>query len=155
MNLLCENCKAIRPVSGEKLKCEVCGWECKAAARAETDLPAQPDMVWAREEIIGRGNLLRLALWGIVIVSAFSVAVHFLTPGKYPVPPGKYRLALKYGVTEEQVFLDAKPPGCDFTDSPLGDKHCHFEQSVYLERECLTPNCPVKSVHVTWHKVRD
>jgi hypothetical protein len=113
--------------------------------------------VWTGERKIGLGLLLRIVLWGIVIVTVGFVVVQFLMPGKHPdiLTPGKYQLALKYGLTVDQVFIDPKPAGCDFTDAPLGDKHCHFEQNVYLERECLTPNCPVKRVYVSWQKVRN
>lgn len=113
--------------------------------------------MWAGEQKIQLGFLLRVVLWGILIVSAVFLAVQFLAPGKHSdtLTPGKYSLALKYGLTEEQVFMDAKPKGCDFTDAPLGDKRCHFEQSVNVVRECLAPNCPVKRVYVSWHKVQD
>ena len=159
MNLFCHNCKAIRPFTGEPLKCDVCGWvECDAASLPKPDvLPTEPDPVWTGERKIELGVLLRIVLWGIVIVTAVFVVVQFLMPGKHPdiLTPGKYQLALKYGLTVDQVFIDPKPTGCDFTDAQLGDKHCHFEQNVYLERECLTPNCPVKRVYVSWQKVRD
>jgi hypothetical protein len=162
MNFPCDNCKAIRPFSGEPLKCEACGWKSNTSSRRETDVqPVEPATVWTGEESVGRGNLLRLGVRGIVIVGVVYLAAHFgvrnlfLTPGKHPEPQGQYGIALKYNVTMEQVILDPKPQGCDFSDAPMGDKHCHFEHSVYVKRECLTPNCPVKSVYVTWHKVRD
>jgi len=159
MNFPCDNCKAIRPFTGEPPKCEVCGWEVRdAASLPKTDIaPAEPAPVWTAEQKVGLGVLLRIGLWGVVIVMAVFLAVQFLMPEKHPdiLTPGRYRLALKYGLTVDQVFIDPKPAGCDFTDTPLGDKHCHFEQNVYLERECLTPNCPVKRIYVSWHKVRD
>ena len=159
MNFPCDNCKAIRPFSGEPLTCEVCGWEVRdAASLPKTDVaPLEPAPVWTAEQKVGLGLLLRIGLWGVVIVMAAFITVQYLMPEKHPdiLTPGRYRLALKYGLTVDQVFIDAKPAGCDFTDAPLGDKHCHFEQNVYLERECLTPNCPIKRVYVSWHKVRD
>jgi hypothetical protein len=117
----------------------------------------EQDSLWTGERKVGRGVLLRIGLWGIVIIMAVLVTMQFLRPEKHPdiLTPGKYRLALKYGLTVDQVFIDPKPPGCDFADPPLGDKHCHFEQNVYLDRECFTPNCPVKRVYVSWHRVRD
>ena len=159
MNFPCHNCKAIRPFSGEPLACEVCGWEVRdAASLPKTDVPpVEPNPVWTTEQKVGLGVLLRIGLWGVVIVMAIFLGVQFLMPERHPdiLTPGRYRLALKYGLTVDQVFIDPKPAACDFTDAPLGDKHCHFEQDVYLERECLTPNCPVKRVYVSWHKVRD
>ena len=113
--------------------------------------------MWTGEQKVGLGVLLRVGIWGIVLVGAVFVIVHFLSLGKHSdfQAPGKYRLALKYGLTEDEVFMDPKPAGCDFTDAPLGDKHCHFEQDLNVVRDCLTPNCPVKRVYVSWHKVRD
>jgi len=162
MNIPCDNCKAIRAFSGQPLRCDVCGWEYDAASRRETDVqPVEPDAVRTGEEAVGRGNLLRVVFWGILIVGVVYLAVHFgvrslfLTPGNHAEPPGQYGIALKYNVTMEQVFMDAKPKDCDFADAPLGDKHCHYEQSLNVVRQCLTPNCPVERVYVSWHKVRD
>ena len=158
MNFPCHNCKAIRTFSGEPLKCDVCGWECNPSSRQKTDLPPQePASMWTAEAKIGLGGLLRVVVWGILIVGVVFLAVQFLGPGRHPdiLIPGKYQLALKYGLTEDQVFMDEKPRDCDFTSAPVGDKHCHFEQSVNVVRECLTPNCPVKRVYVSWHMVRD
>ena len=158
MNLPCDNCKAIRPFSGEPPKCDVCGWECDASSPRKTDAPpVEPAAMWAGEEKVGLGVLLRVGVWGVLIIGAVFLAVQFLAPSKHSeiLTPGKYTLALKYGLTEDQVFMDPKPKGCDFTDAPLGDKHCHFEQSLNVVRECLTPNCPVKRVYVSWRKVRD
>jgi hypothetical protein len=158
MNLPCDNCKAIRPFSREPGKCDVCGWECDTSSPSKTNGRAlEPASLWAGEEKVGLGNLLRVGLWGVLVVGAVFLAVQYLAPSKHPdiLTPGKYTLALKYGLTEDQVFMDAKPKGCDFTDAPLGDKHCHFEQSVNVVRECPAADCPVKRVYVSWHKVRD
>lgn len=162
MNIPCDNCKAIRPFSGEPLRCDVCGWEYGVSSRRDTDVqPVEPAAVWTGEEAVGRGNLLRVVFLGIVIVGVVYLAVHlgvrswFPTPGKHAEPPGQYGIALKYHVTMEQVIMDPKPQGCDFSNAPIGDKHCHFEPSVNVVRSCLTPNCPVERVYVSWRKVRD
>lgn len=100
----------------------------------------------------------RVALWGIVAIALAVLAFHFLVPIKqHPesLTQTKYGIALKYHLTEEQVDMDPKPAGCDFSDPPAGDKHCHFEANEYVEREGLNPNSPVKRVSVTWRKVRD
>lgn len=123
--------------------------------------PVEPAVVWTGEEAVGRGNLLRVVVAGILIVGVVFLAVHygvsglFVTPGKHDEEPSQYRLALKYNLTMEQVVMDPKPVECDFTAAPLGDKHCHFEQSLNVVRECLKPDCRVKTVYVSWHKVRD
>jgi hypothetical protein len=159
MNLPCDNCKAIRPFTGEPLKCDVCGWGVRdTASLPKPELAAvEPAPLWTPERKVGPGLLLRISLWGVVIVMTVFIVAQFFMPERHPdiLTPGRYRLALKYGLTVDQVSIDPKPPGCDFTDAPLGDKHCHYEQNVYLERECLDPNCPIKRVSVSWYKVRD
>jgi hypothetical protein len=157
MNIPCDNCKTIRPFSGEPLRCDVCGWECDASSRDKTDVPHREPASWRGEEKVAPGRVLRVALWGILIVGAGYLLVQYLAPEKHPdiLTPGKYQLALKYNLTEDQVFMDPKPKGCDFTDAPVGDKHCHFEQSLSIVRECLTPSCPVKRAYVSWPRVRD
>ena len=112
---------------------------------------------WTEDEKIQLTGLLRVGHWSLLIVGVVFLLAQFLTPQKHPdiLTPGKYQLALKYNLTEDQVFMDPKPKGCDFTDAPLGDKHGHFEQSLNVVRECLEPNCPVKRIYVSWHKVED
>jgi hypothetical protein len=156
MNFVCDKCKAIRPFCGEPPKCGVCGWERNAASNQGTNVPPG-EQVWTGEQKVGLGVLLRVVIWGIALVAVVFVTVQFFVLRKHSdfQTPGKYRLALKYGLTEDEVFMDQKPAGCDFTDAPLGDKHCHFEQDLNVVRDCLTPNCPVKRVYVSWHKVRD
>ena len=117
--------------------------------------------MWTGEEAVGRGSLLRLGVWAIVIFAVVYLAFHFgvrslfPAPGKHAEPPSQYGIALKYNLTMEQVIMDAKPPDCDFSDAPIGDKLCHYEQSLNVVRQCLTPNCPVERVYVSWYKVRD
>jgi hypothetical protein len=164
MNILCDNCKAIRAFSGVPARCEVCGWECDDSSFHKTDVPhREPAIIrpdeehWRGEQKVALGTLLRVGIWGVGIVGAGYLLVQYLAPAKHPniLTPGKYQLALKYHLTEDQVFMDPKPKGCDFADAPFGDKHCHFEQSLNVVRECLTANCPVKRVYVSWRKVRD
>lgn len=79
---------------------------------------------------LGLARLLRFAIWAVLIVGAGYVAVQqYLAPEKHPdfLTPGKYQIALKYNLTMEQVFMDDKPKGCDFSDDPPGDKHCALE----------------------------
>ena len=170
MNLPCNNCRTIRPFSGQPPSCEVCGSErpshspenAPASSRRDTDVqPVEPVQVWTGEEAVGRGILLRVAFLAIVILAVAYLAFHFglptwyLTAWKHAEPPSQYGIALKYNVAMEQVIMDPKPQGCDFNDSPIGEKHCHFETSVNVVRSCLTPNCPVERVYVSWRKVRD
>ena len=157
MNIPCDDCKTIRPFSGQPLRCDVCGWECAASSGHKTDVPPREPAFGRGEDRVALGVLLRVGIWGVLILGAGYLVVQYLAPERHPdiLTPGKYQLALKYHLTEDQVFMDAKPKGCDFTDAPLGDKHCHYEQSLNVVRQCLTPNCPVERVYVSWHKVRD
>lgn len=158
MNFVCDNCKAVRPFSGQPLACDFCGWQRNSASRQATNVPAEePAQVWAGEQKVALGVILRVVIGGILVVGAVYLVAEWASSGKQSglQTPGKYQLALKYNLTEDQVFMDPKPSGCDFTNAPLGEKHCHFEQDLNVVRECLTPNCPVKRVYVSWHKVRD
>lgn len=167
MKFPCHSCKAIRTFAGEPPKCDVCGWEWADASGRETaDTPREAASLWAGEEKVGRGILLRIGFLGFLMVGAIFLAAQYLAPGKRPSVLGqtKYAIALKYNLTEDLVFMEAKPKECDFTEAPLGDKHCHFEQELNVVRECVTlsgvpaapeANCPVKRVYVSWRKVRD
>jgi hypothetical protein len=158
MKIPCDNCKTIRPFSGQPLSCEVCSWQCDASLCPKTDVPhRETASSWAGEQKVQLGRQRRVGIWGLLIVGLLFLLAQFLERTKHPefLTPGKYQLALQYHLTEDQVFMDPKPKGCDFTDAPLGDKHCHVEQSLNIVRECLLPNCPVKRVYVSWHKVRD
>jgi hypothetical protein len=67
--------------------------------------------------------------------------------------PEKDRLELQYHVSQDNIVIEPKPHGCDFDDAPLGNKHCHFEKHVDVERACPGPDCRVTSVYVSWRKV--
>lgn len=113
--------------------------------------------MWSGEQRVQLGSLLRVALWGVLIVGVVYLLAQFLRPERHPdvLTPGKYQIALKYNLLEDDVFMDPKPKDCDFTAAPVGDKHCHFEQDLNVVRECLTPNCPVKRIYVSWRKAKD
>lgn len=63
------------------------------------------------------------------------------------------KLSNEYNVPEDHVFAQPKPHGCDFDDAPLGNKHCHYEKHVDVERACPRPDCRVTSVYLSWNKV--
>jgi hypothetical protein len=63
------------------------------------------------------------------------------------------RISNEYNVPQDHVFVYPKPHGCDFDDAPLGNKHCHYEKHVDVERACPAPDCRVASVYVSWSKV--
>jgi hypothetical protein len=172
----CEKCKAIRRFSGEPLRCGVCGWECAAASPVKTENVAQAkaedtwsgdkkdraedgggEEVWRGEHKLAAGALLKVVMLGMLFLGTVYLLAQYLAPGKHPeiLTPGKYQLALKYGLTEDQVFMDEKPKGCNFSDEPPGEKHCHFEQSLNVVRTCVEAKCPVDHVYVSWRKVKD
>jgi len=160
MKISCGNCKANRTFSGEPLRCEVCGCECATAlekVEENSDEPLAQKTEQKVEQKIGLWRLLRVAVWAVLMVGAGYLLVQYLSPERHQdfLTPGKYQLALKYNLTEDQVLMDEKPKGCDFSDDPPGDKHCHFEQSLNVVRKCLTPNCPVERVYASWRRVKD
>lgn len=73
----------------------------------------------------------------------------------YWLVPEKQRIADQYKITEDKVFLEPKPHGCDFDDAPLGNKHCHYEKVVDVERACPGPDCQVTGVYVSWRKAEE
>src|SRR5258708_35694521 len=85
MNIPCENCIAIRTFSGQPLRCDVCGWECDATSRRETDVqPVEPAAVWTGEEAVGRGNLLRGGVWGVVCIGVAILRIPFGVRSLFP-----------------------------------------------------------------------
>lgn len=84
-------------------------------------------------------------VWGVAIVGGLIALGYWLTPEKD-------RLAHQYDVSEANVFIEPMPHGCDYDDAPLGNKHCHFEKSVFTEKDS---NGKVTAVYVHWEKVQE
>jgi hypothetical protein len=107
---------------------------------------------WQNLKRLGQA-LLKVLGRGVGLVIVGLVWWYFLlTPKKQSL---KQRLADEYKVTRDQVFIAPKPYGCDFGDAPLGNKHCHFEKVVDVERACPAPDCRVTAVYVSWRKVEE
>ena len=141
MNLSCGNCRTIRSFSGDPPKCDVCGWVCDVAPSKSRNEPSDG---WEDfREIVSRvfGLAVVLIIFGVVWT--------------YWAMPEKQRLAEEYKVSQDKVFIEPKPHGCDFDDAPLGNKHCHYEKQVDVERACDTPNCKATGVYVSWRKVEE
>jgi hypothetical protein len=94
------------------------------------------------------GRLLVKLFWVILILGGLYGIVYWLTPEKT-------QLAQEYKIAEDKVVVEPKPHGCDFDDAPLGNKHCHYEKSVDVERVCPGPDCKVTGVYVSWSKVEE
>ena len=133
MKLPCANCKAIQSFSGDPPKCDVCDW----VSTEESQRHGLAKGLW---------NLVKaLFFWGVAFVFGFGLLLYWFTPEKE-------KLADQYHVSQENVFVTAKPHGCDFNDAPLGNKHCHYEKYVDVERACPEVSCQVTVVHVRWQK---
>jgi hypothetical protein len=65
------------------------------------------------------------------------------------------KLAAQYHIAKKNVVVEPKPHGCEFDDAPLGNKHCHYHESVETIRACGEPDCRVTSVYVSWKKIED
>jgi hypothetical protein len=145
VNLSCGNCKAIRSFSGEPLKCDVCGWVSGGLAES-TGTGAWYPRPSPWYEQIGR-TLGSLFVLGIVVV-IIAVIITWFTPEAE-------QLAGQYHVSKDKVVIQPKPHGCDFDDAPLGNKHCHYEKSMDVERDCPSSDCRVLAVYVSWRKVEE
>jgi hypothetical protein len=169
MNLSCGKCRCVRPFSGEPPKCDTCGWVCTPIDPNEaTDteywqhlrkvrqgevpssalpLPESPQAAIDRVAEAA-GAFLKFVGVGIVFVIGAYYANYYLQSDAD-------RAASDYNVPADKVTVEPKPHGCEYNDAPLGEKHCHFEKVVDVDRECDHPNCKVRAVYVSWRKVSE
>jgi hypothetical protein len=42
----------------------------------------------------------------------------------------KWRNAIYFGVSQDQITIDKKLHDCEFLSAPLGSKHCHYDKVV-------------------------
>jgi hypothetical protein len=80
-----------------------------------------------------------------VIIGGLIAADYWLTPEQQ-------RIANEYHISKDKVFIEPKPHGCDFNDSPLGNKHCHYERK---EEAAKDEQGRVTFVYVYWNKVQE
>jgi hypothetical protein len=73
----------------------------------------------------------------------------------YWLTPEQEKLADEYHISKQNVIVEPKPHGCDFDDAPLGNKHCHYEKAVDVQRACGGPDCKVTAVYVSWRRVEE
>jgi hypothetical protein len=155
MNLSCGKCRCVRPFSGDPPKCDICGWRCcpnapdvvadaaKLQTKSHTKYETTIDTVAER--------LRHVIVFGFWIFILIGVAVSLYKEFR----PEKETLAEKYHVSTKHVVVEPKPHGCDFSDAPLGDKHCHFKEVIYTVNECESPSCRVENVTASWEKVSE
>lgn len=156
INISCAECNAIRPFSGgpPNWKCEVCGWELGTSSRGRSGgapVAGMDSKKSSNMDLIADGlaGFLKIIFLGI----GFVVAVYYVN--YYFLQSDSDRLANEYSVPADKVVVDKKPHGCDYNDAPLGEKHCHFEKVVEVDRECNQPNCKPVGVYVSWRKVSE
>jgi hypothetical protein len=158
INLSCANCNTIRPFSGgpPNWKCEVCGWELGTSNR--TPVPNKGSQAQSKKRkkairIVGdifdalgalfKGLVVLMLIGGVAVV----IVEYFKSD--------QDKIAEQYHVSSLIVTVEPKPYGCGYNDAPLGDKHCHFEKVVDVDRECAQPNCKIRAVYVSWRKVSE
>jgi hypothetical protein len=140
MNLSCGKWKTIQPFSGDPPKCDVCGWVCRTESTSSMSKAAADGVAKAIT------FLMKIAaFWAVVAVIGYVLYLIFASD--------QTKLSNEYNVPQDHVFAQTKPHGCDFDDAPLGNKHCHYEKHVDVERACPGPDCRVTSVYVSWSKV--
>jgi len=151
MNLSCGKCKTIQPFSGEPPKCDVCGWVL-GAETARVKNPSEP--LQSKSIVTKAQDGAAKAAGFLVKIVAFWFAVAGLVYVLYLIfASDQTKLSNEYNVPEDSVFVQTKPHGCDFDDAPLGNKHCHYEKHVEIQRACPGPDCRVTGVYVSWSKV--
>jgi hypothetical protein len=173
INLSCGSCKAIRAFSGQPPKCVTCGWTLGDLIEF-TDTPywqglrKQRQGPLANDGVEGHRRLragkrkseaaerLSETVRGILAVAMVTLVVA-LGVGLLSVwmTPEADQLAERYQLSKDRVFVQTKPHGCEYNDSPLGEKHCHYEKTVDVSRECPADNCRVTGVHVSWRRVEE
>jgi hypothetical protein len=80
---------------------------------------------------------------GTIALLAFGIFI-FSLPGK--LWHSKWRYALTYGVDANKVQVEDEPHDCAFLAAPLGEKYCHYEQTVSTVRWATsTTNNPIVS----------
>jgi hypothetical protein len=97
---------------------------------------------------------IRRWIWAAVFV-AITACFSWVGPGVY---------SIKYALSADKIYLDPKPPDCDFWYLPVGNKGCHY-QSVVIARDAKDvreirrgdgdPNRRFDSVLISWVKKSD
>jgi hypothetical protein len=102
------------------------------------------------------GNVGTIRRW---ICASFFLAI---TACFYWVGHSVY--SIKYALSADKIYLDPKPPDCDFWYPPVGNKGCHY-QNVVIARDAKEvreirrgqgdPNRRFDSVLISWVKKSD
>ena len=72
----------------------------------------------------GNVGTIRRWIWAAVFV-AITACFSWVGPSVY---------SIKYALSADKIYLDPKPPDCDFWHAPVGNKGCHY-QSVVIARD--------------------
>jgi hypothetical protein len=149
VNLSCGNCKTIQSFSGDPPKCDVCGWVYDIS-----DTPYWQNLRIQRHQPVSAEANEEKRIFSKLFGVVFALII-FVLVWNFWLTPEKERLANEYSVSQDKVFIEPKPHGCDFDDAPLGNKHCRYEKQVDVERACPGPDCKVTVVYVGWRKVEE
>jgi hypothetical protein len=99
---------------------------------------------------------------GVFFLIIVGIAVYYMF-----FAPDRDKLADKYQIPADRIYIQPKPHGCAYNDAPLGDKHCHYEKHVTVyskdglviekdgSRVTACPSCAVWSVEQTWEKIEE
>lgn len=145
LNLSCKRCKAIRPFSGQPPMCNACGWVLGSPLEWIPEKWTPPKAKIKRLDSEALWTFVKFLFWGALICGGLIAVTTWLTPEAD-------RLAARYQTSKDKVIITPKPHGCDFDDAPLGNKHCHFEKTIDVERACPGQDCKVTFVYVSWRK---
>jgi hypothetical protein len=69
---------------------------------------------------------------------------------------GKWRYAMTYGVSSDNVIVDSHPHDCAFVAAPFGEKYCHYDREVStLRRATSSTGNPIVSYDEgkTWNVI--
>ena len=97
---------------------------------------------------------IRRWIWAAIFL-AITACFSWVGPGVY---------SIKYAVSADKIYLDPKPPDCDFWHPPIGNKGCHY-QNVVIARDAKDvreirrgdgdPNRRFDAVRISWVKKSD
>lgn len=96
------------------------------------------------ETIKGLGVLL---LVGGCIATVVALFWSFFSPESWY----QFRYSQEYNTDSSKVHVEPKPHDCDFDKAPFGNKECHFDKIVTVDKDA---NGKV-SVYVGWQKVAE
>ncbi len=93
-------------------------------------------------------------IWRSVFIAG-AACLYWFGPSVY---------SIKYALSADKIYVDPKPPECDFWHPPVGNKKCHYQRVVTARhakdiREIRlgesVPNERFDSILISWVKKSD